>query len=176
VSSSFTLKASSQFPVGTSVAVYPYFDQSAKNAQPAGTQVTTGTVASDGTVTFGGLAADTNYVAAANLSQVVAFPDWRWMRFRTNTLRDNPIYGVVAADGGRWGDAFTVTKTGTGTYQVLYDTSFDSQVSVAVTPQDASVRIATINTSTQTRFTVTTCTTAGTAVDTLFHFHARPVT
>lgn len=176
MSTSFTLEASPTFPVGTSVAVYPYFDQSAKNAQPAGAQVTSATVDSNGRVTFGGLAADTNYVAAANLSTEPAFPEWRWMRFRTHALRDSPIYGVVAADGARWGDAFTVTKTGTGTYQVLYDTSFDSQVSVAVTPQDASVRIATINTSTQTRFTVTTCNTAGTAVDTLFHFHARPVT
>lgn len=177
MSTTFTLEASPTFPVGTSLGVYRYFDQAAQNAQPTGDQVTTATVAADGTARFTGLANDASYVAAANLSTEPAFPDWRWKRFRTHALRDVPIWGAVSATGGWWGDTFTATKTATGTYLVTYDVPFDADVSVTVTPlQSASARIATLNTSAVNRFSVTIYTDAGVAVDTLFHFHAYPIT
>lgn len=69
---SFTLKPPSPFPVGTVVSVYAASDwptiKQPPSGSPPGSAVTTGTVASDGTVTFSGLADATAYYASASVS------------------------------------------------------------------------------------------------------------
>lgn len=167
----FHLDASPQFPVGTVLGVYLSHDQSAKNAEPAGGTVSSATVASDGTATFGSLDYDTDYVAAANLSDVVAFPDWRWKRFTTNPLGQLTFMrGRVHSTGViLGGDAFSVTKNGTGDYSVAVDGSYTTEVTPSVTPHGTSaafhVEILSVAT---TGFRVLMRNAAGTAADASF--------
>lgn len=71
------------WPATTTVSVYPQSAQSAgwdRSSSPSGSATTTGVVAAGGSVAFTGLADDTAYVAAAQVSSV-----WRVRFFRSST-------------------------------------------------------------------------------------------
>lgn len=65
-----TLKVGTKYPVGTSVSAYAVssFDSVPSSGAPSGSAAATATVASDSTLTFTGLTADTRYVAYASVS------------------------------------------------------------------------------------------------------------
>lgn len=75
----FTLTASPTFPAGTTVNAYPLF-AAVRDGEPIGPVVASAVVQSSGTATFNGLAFDTRYVAAAQVSGA-----WRAVSFTTSS-------------------------------------------------------------------------------------------
>ncbi|MGH7450562.1 MAG: hypothetical protein ACRENG_04415, partial [bacterium] len=87
------------------------------------------------------------------------------------TLRS--IRGNVNAGGVTFGGAgFTSSRTGTGTYTILFLTSFGAQPSVAVSPHSTLAAIATVDAITSSSFVVRIFDSNGAATDRGFSFIA----
>lgn len=87
--------AADTWPAGTSVGAYPRANQQTgwdRASAPSGSAAATGTVASDGSLTFSGLSEDTAYYAGAQVSSA-----WRFKAFRTSAAAAGSV-SVTAAD------------------------------------------------------------------------------
>jgi hypothetical protein len=74
---SVTIQRSDRFPVGTEVKVFPALNKQ-QDSSPSGVSVTSAVVATDGTLTFSGLAEGAEYVAYAkvgNANRYVGFAE-----------------------------------------------------------------------------------------------------
>jgi hypothetical protein len=145
-----TISRSDLWPVGTSVGVYPGDSQTP--AAPGAAAITSGTVASDGSlsITNAGILAGTTYVCAAQVGG-----EWRSARARSTldtfdagtaagtatTVSGSPNLSSVSASSGAFANGQLITGPGIPPQTRLFSGSGASWVMTAAATASATVSV-----------------------------------